>query len=193
MRSPAHDGPTMHGRRLRNEGELPLCQVVVAGARAQTAVSGVSPRTARMGGRGWVRARGGVEWSSFRRPIAQGWRALRAIPCRMPLAAASAGTYESAASTQVNSLRSAGRWKPAGWYSVSVFRGRRLDSGACSATLRMRAGFADGAPKRHRPHSGPRRALNFCLIKHLQDRTGEKHYRCEARAHDGGSPIFDSR
>jgi 23S rRNA pseudouridine955/2504/2580 synthase len=70
-------------------------------------------------------------------------------------------------------------------YSVSVFRGCRLDLGTCSATLRNCAGFAAGrqsgidltAPPWVFDGSG----LNFCLIKHLHDRAGEKHYRCEAR------------
>jgi hypothetical protein len=69
---------------------------------------------------------------------------------------------------------------PAG-YSVWVFRGRRLDLDAGPATLRNCAGFAGSTPKRHRPHSAIVRALNFCLIKHLHDRAGEKHYRCEAK------------
>jgi hypothetical protein len=70
-------------------------------------------------------------------------------------------------------------------YSVSVFRGCRLDLGTCSATLRNCAGFAAGR------QSGidltawswvfDGSGLNFCLIKHLHDRAGEKHYRCEAR------------
>lgn len=171
----------MHGRRFAKRGGIAANTPAAWPPRERgRPLSSVSSTAAGEGAHGWGRARDGVEspWMSWR--IAQGWRALRIIPCRRPLASAGAGKFESAASTQVGSLRSAGSLEPAGWYSVSVFRGRRLGWGVLSATLRFSAGFADSAPKRHRPHSAFGGALNFCLIKHLQDRAGEKHYRCEA-------------
>ncbi|MDP9897787.1 hypothetical protein J2W36_000020 [Variovorax ginsengisoli] len=81
---------------------------------------------------------------------------------------------------------------PAG-YSVSVFRGRRLDWGTRFCHFALERGVCNGVPKRHRPHRAFDRALNFCLIKHLQERTGEKHYRCEAGVRGGGSSFSDSR
>ena len=50
---------------------------------------------------------------------------------------------------------------PAGWYSVSVFRGRRLDFDVAPAALRVGAWLAGSTPKRHRPHSASGSALNF--------------------------------
>lgn len=144
--------------------------------------------------RGRVRARGGVDGLPRDQPVAQGWRAPLAIRCRGPLAVARsvcAGSDESAAASTLERTRfdPPAAWELPAGYSVSVFRGRRLDWGASAATLRSSAGFAVSVPQRHRPRSAFGGALNFCLIKHLQNRAGEKYYRCEARAHGRGGPL----
>ena len=109
----------MHGRRFAKRGGIAANTPAAWPPRERgRPLSSVSSTAAGEGAHGWGRARDGVEspWMSWR--IAQGWRALRTIPCRRPLASAGAGKFESAASTLGGSLRSAGSLEPAGW----VFR-----------------------------------------------------------------------
>ena len=164
-------------------------------ARTPAALSSLSSTAAGVVvARGWVRARGDVDGPLRGQPVAQGRRAPRVTRCRGPLATARsvcAGSDESAAASTLERTRfdPPAAWKRPAGYSVSVFRGRRLDWGAMAATWRSSAGFAVSAPERHRPHSALDSALNFCLIKHLQDHAGEKYYRCEAAAHGRGGPL----
>lgn len=145
----------------------------------------VSSTTSGVGARGWARARFGVDLPSVRRRGAQGWRALHATQCQRLLANrglarwGSAGRFESAASTQGTRFDPQKAGRLFAGYSVSVFRGRRLDLGVSPAAVHHCAWPANSTPKRHRPHSAGVCALNFCLIKHLHDHAGEKHYRCE--------------
>lgn len=176
----------MHGRRLRNEGIAAWPRMSQPSTTSAVSRLSVSSTTSGVGARGWVRARFGVDLPSVRRRGAQGWRALQAIQCPRPLANralarwGSAGRSESAASTQGTRFDPQKAGRLFAGYSVSVFRGRRLDLDVLPAAVRRCAWLANSTPKRHRPHNAGLGALNFCLIKHLHDRAGEKHYRCEA-------------
>ena len=176
----------MHGRRLRNEGIAAWPRMSQPLATSAVSRLSVSSTTNGVGARGWARARFGVDLPSVRRRGAQGWRALQAIQCPRPLANralarwGSAGRSESAASTQGTRFDPQKAGRLFAGYSVSVFRGRRLDLDVLPAAVRRCALLANSTPKRHRPHNAGLGALNFCLIKHLHDRAGEKDYRCEA-------------
>jgi hypothetical protein len=158
----------------------------------------VSSMTVEVGAHGWARARCGVDAPRC------GWRAAQQalrgpleIRCRGPLATArwaNEGIFESAASTQENSLRSADSLEPVGWgIPYRCFVGVGLTCAPSLPLCALARGLQARAPKRHRPSSASDGALNFCLIKHLQDRAGEKHYRCEAAARHSRSTFYDGR
>ena len=178
----------MHGRRPRNQGIAAWPRMLPLPRRARTGFSSVSSR--RQPGWGRVDGRepdsvlvGYLFDSRLRNDDARCRRLNGRSHWRKPVQAHSNQQHQhnkglASIRRQLGSCRLG--------YSVSVFRGCRLDLGALSATLRDCAGFAarrqSGIDLPAPPWVFDGSGLNFCLIKHLHDRAGEKHYRCEARA-----------